>query len=255
MTSSMTKAAAMAAAGALAAGAPALALTQTENIVAEQRTSVSLRVKPEAAQAFLPAGWTVAAAPGAPNLTLIFMDRKLALTPDGKPLQSGVNRLLVLSISARNTATGQVRGLIVGGYSTDPQGVPGAYKVYAPGAVTVARTERTQAAGGKEQVTVEEHWTATGADGATVKLDLAFARGVPTLGGFEQQIYSGADPEFHRTYRGQQASEVLRGPGVDKVQSVKLSAKGGKLGAAIDGTQQIVTISQAPYYARLTFVQ
>ena len=79
------------------AGAPvAVAEKQTETIVSEQRTSISLRVTLEAAQSLLPAGWTATA----PNLSLTFMDRKLALTPDGKPLFSGVNRVLVMSVSA-----------------------------------------------------------------------------------------------------------------------------------------------------------
>jgi hypothetical protein len=57
-------------------------------------------------------------------------------------------------------------------------------------------------------------------------------------------------------YRGQQTTEVLRNTtsGVDHVQSVKLTASGGKLGRAIDGSEQIVSISQAPFYSRLTFV-
>ncbi|CAN5285665.1 hypothetical protein BH11PSE2_BH11PSE2_12460 [soil metagenome] len=238
-------------AGVLAA-APALAETQTETIVAEQRTSISLRVSPAAAQAFLPAGWTPNASAEGPNLTLVFMDRKLALTPDGKPLQSGVNRVLVLVIPAKSLATGETRSMIVGGYSADPLGVPGAYKVYAPGALTITRTERSDLVA--MTTTVEEHWAAKGADGATVALDLAFTRGVPNLASFEQKNYSGAEPDFYRIYRGQQASEVLRGGAVDHVQSVTLKVSGGKLGAAINGTEKIVSISSAPFYSRKTYL-
>jgi hypothetical protein len=240
---------------ALALAAPAaLAETQTENIVAEQRTSVSLRIAPQAAQALLPAGWVSGAAPEAANLTIVFMDRKLALTPEGKPLQAGVNRVMVLAMPARNAA-GQSRNLIVGGYSADPLGVPGAYKVYGPGAVTIARSEKSATQEGKLSTTVEEHWEAKGADGASVILDLVFERGVPTLNSFEQKNYSGADPDFYRTYKGQQASEVLRNAsGVDHVKAVRLKAAGGKLGKVIDGSEKILTISSAPFYSRLTFV-
>jgi hypothetical protein len=235
----------------MAAATPALSQTQTENIVSEQRTSVSLRISPEAAQAFMPEGWV----PNAPNLSLIFMDRKLQLTPDGKPLQSGANRVLVLSMAGKNKATGEVKGLIVGGYSTDPAGVPGAYKVYKPGAVTVTRTERDEVKDGKLESRVEEHWVARGADGASVTLDLAFTRGLPTLTTLDAKVYSGAEPDFYRNYRGQQATDVLRNAsGVNRVQSVSLKASGGALGKAIDGTEQIVSISNAPFYTRLTFV-
>jgi hypothetical protein len=239
----------------MAIATPVLSETQTENVVAEQRTSVSLRIAPEAAQALLPAGWTSNAQGSGPNLTVIFMDRKLALTPDGKPLQSGVNRLLVLAMSARNTATGEVRGMIVGGVSADPLGSPGAYKVYRRGAVTLTRTERGEVKDGKIETTVEEHWAAKGADGGTVNLDLTFSRGVPNLTAFESKNYSGAEPNFYRTYRGQQASEVLRNTaGVNRVQSVTLKATGGTLGKAIDGSEQILAISSAPFYSRLTFI-
>jgi hypothetical protein len=237
------------------AATPVRSETQTENIVAEQRTSVSVRIAPEAAQALLPAGWTPNAAGAGPTLTIIFMDRKLALTPDGKPLQSGVNRLMVLAMSARNAATGQVRSMIVGGYSTDPQGAPGAYKVYRPGAVSLTRTERTDPAGARLETTVEEHWTAKGADGATVTFDLMFTRGTPTLNTFQSNNYSGAEPDFYRTYRGQQASEIVRNTaGVDRVRLVALKASGGALGKAVDGSEQIVSITSAPFYSRLTFV-
>ena len=92
-------------AGLLVAIVPrASAETQTENVVAEQRTYVYLQVAPGKAQAFLPSGWKVnPAAAGATkdsNLTILFLDRKLALTPDGKPLQSGTNRLLVVIVQS-----------------------------------------------------------------------------------------------------------------------------------------------------------
>jgi hypothetical protein len=239
----------------LLAATPVRSETQTENIVSEQRTSVSLHVAPEAAQAFLPPGWVLNAPATGPNLSVIFMDRSLELTPDGKPLQAGVNRMMVLAMAGKNTATGQVRSFIVGGYSADPLGMPGAYKVYRPGVVTVSRTEQSMVKDGKLETTVEEHWAAKGTDGATVSLDLAFTRGAPKLTPFEQHNYSAAEPDFHRTYRGQQAVDTLRGAGVDHVSSVKLKAAGGTLGKAINGEEQIVSISNAPFYSRLTFVQ
>jgi len=239
--------------GALFIATPVQSETQTENIVAEQRTSIGLRVSPAAAQAFLPAGWTSNAQATGPNLTVIFMDRKLALGPDGKPLQAGVNRVMVLAVAARNGATGEARTLIVGGYSTDPLGVPGAYKVYGSGVVTLTRTERS--ADASLATVVEEHWAARGGDGASVSLDLSFTRGVPAVSAFESRNYSGAEPDFYRIYRGQQASEVLRNAtGINRVQSVRLQASGGKLGRAIDGTEQIVSITSTPFYSRLTFL-
>lgn len=248
------KAAALAMGAGLIAATPAHPETQTEYIVAEQRVSVGVAAKTEAVQAFLPPGWTVAAAPGAANLTLIFMDRTLQLTPDGKPLGAGMNRNLVLAVGARNQA-GETRTLIVGGYSADPAYVPGAYKVNQPGTVTVARSEtKTTGKDGKLVTQVAEQWQARGADGATVDLELAYTRDVPRHAVFEQKVWSGADPEFWRIYRGEQATETLLSASVNRV-AVKLKARGGKLGAAVDGTEKVASVVSTPFYSRRTFVK
>src|SRR3977135_3828485 len=82
--------------GALAAIAPrALAETQTENIVAEMRTYLYLQVAPDAAQSFIPSGWTLApistgAAKDA-KFGVPFHERKLGLDRAWDPLQDGRN--------------------------------------------------------------------------------------------------------------------------------------------------------------------
>lgn len=235
-------------------GAPAAtAETQTESIISEQRTSLSVRITPEAAKALLPAGWESAAAPSAPNLSLIFMDRKLALEPGGGLLMAGVNRLLVLSMSARNPATGEVRSMIVGGYSADPAGSPGAYGVYGTGSVDVVRTERVS---GMQSDRVEENWTVKASDGGVLKVRLSFVRSAPKMGSFELKIHSAARPDFYRIYRGRQASDTLRSlaGGDDRISSVSLKASGGKLGDMLKGAGPVLAASNAPFYARDTFL-
>jgi hypothetical protein len=239
--------------GGVVGAAPAAADTRTETIVSEQRTQLSLRIAPDVAQALLPADWTLSAGPAAPNLSITFMDRKLALGPDGKPLQSGTNRLLVMSVGAKNLQTGETRAMIVGGYSADPAGVPGAYGVYSAGSLDVVRTERIK---GMQADTVEERWMVKGADGGVLDVTVSFKRGVPTLVPFELKIYSAADPTFYRMYRGRQASDVLRNPsaGVDRVQAVEIQASGGKLGKIFGGDVQVLGVSNAPFYTRETFL-
>ncbi len=241
-------------AGGMIAGAPpAFAETQTETIVAEQRTTLALRVTPEAVRSLLPEGWESGAGPSAANLSLIFMDRALGLGPDGERLGTGVNRLLVLAAPARNAATGETRTLIVGGYSADRAGVPGAYNVYGAGSLAMTRNEQADAAGVR---TVTEMWRVTADDGGALSVDLTFVRGVPTPSRFELNIYSGAKPDFYRIYRGEQAADVIRNPaaGVDRVQEVKVEAAGGRLAEILTGASPVISVSQAPYYARETFL-
>ncbi len=245
--------------GVLAAITPrARAETQTENIVAEMRTYLYLQVASDAAQSFLPNGWTLSpvttgAAKDA-NFVVLFIDRKLALTPDGKPLQAGTNRLLVLIVPSKNVKTGEVANMIVGGYSADPAGSPGAYKVYGPGTVSVDRTEH---GGDKLGSNVEETWVAKGQDGNELDLRIAFVRGVPALSTFDLHNFSAADPAFYRIYRGEQVVDVLRSvnTGVNRVQTFELKASGkGKLAKAINGSEKIIAINALPFYRRLTFL-
>src|SRR6266849_1819456 len=105
-------------AGLLAMISPAAqAETQTENIVAEMRTYLYLQIAPNAVQSFLPSGWTSSPVTNGPakdaNFVVLFLDRKLGLTPDGTPLQAGTNRLLVLIVPSKNGKTGEVANMIV----------------------------------------------------------------------------------------------------------------------------------------------
>jgi len=235
--------------------AAAHAETQTETIVSEQRISISLIVKPEAAQAFLPAGWVPAAPAGRPNLSVIFMNRTLQLEPKGGPLGWGANRMMVLVVGAKNPATGEVRAMVVGGNSADPSGSPGAYKVYTPGEVTLTQSTWDVIHDGKLETTVEEHWRVRGANGDTVDFDIAYLRGAPTLSPLDIKVYSARNPDFWRNYRGQSASEPLLTDSLNTTTLVSLKATGGLLGAALDGTETIAAITSAPVYTRQTFVQ
>jgi hypothetical protein len=241
---------------ALTAGG-ALAETHTENVVAEQRTYVFLQVAPSAAQAFVPQGWTLNPAAMGPtkdaNFIMVWIDRKLALTPDGKPLQSGTNRLLVLLAPVRSPS-GDAVNMVVGGYSMDPQGAPGAYKLYGAGPVTVDRVEKSN---GKLESTVEETWAAKGPDGVSVDLRLSFTRGVPVASTFDLRIFSAAEPSFYRMYRGEQVADFVRSvnTGVNRVPTVALKVTGsGKLATAVNGSERIIAINTMPFYRRNTFL-
>jgi hypothetical protein len=242
---------------ALALTAGAHAETHTENVVAEQRTYVFLQVAQSAAQAFVPQGWTLNPAAMGPtkdaNLVMVWIDRKLALTPDGKTLQSGTNRLLVLLAPVRSPS-GDAVNMVVGGYSMDPGGAPGAYKAYGAGPVTVDRVEKSN---GKLESTVEETWAAKGPDGTQVDLRLAFTRGVPVASTFDLRIFSAAEPAFYRIYRGDQVVDFVRSvnTGVNRVPMVELKVTGsGKLATAVNGSEKIIAINTMPFYRRNTFL-
>lgn len=244
----------LAVAGLILAAAPALAETQIDNIVAEQRITLGIRAKPDAVQTLLPKGWIPSARPTGANLTIIFIDRALTLTPEGKVFNAGANRMLTLVVEARNQRTGETRQMIVGGYSADPLSVPGAYKVNRAGEVDVTRRETKTSRNGKLEGLVEEHWTAKGQDGGKVSFDIAYTVGPLAASKYEERNYSGADPDFSLIQRAYVAGEPLRNATVDRVKSIRLKASGGQVGAAVDGSEQIVGIASSPFYSRLTFL-
>jgi hypothetical protein len=231
--------------------------TQTENIVAEQRTVLYLRVTANAAQAFLPSGFSISpVASGVTkdaNLILLFVDRKLGLTPDGKPLFSGTTRLVGVLIPSKNNRTEEPALMVVDGYSANPAMVPGPYKVYSAASVGFERMEK----GNGNETTIEETWTAKAMNGNGLSLHLIFNRGLPSLSSFDLRALSGADPNFYRIYRGDQLTDVMRSvnTGVDRLRSIELKVSGGgKLSSAINGTQKVIAATSVPFYRRLTFV-
>lgn len=229
------------------------AQTQTETIVAEQRTSVSVRVTPEALQALLPAGWKPATGAPAPTVSLTFMDRKLALKPDGTPLFSGQNRMLVISAQAVHTTRGETRTMIIGGYSADPEGVPGAYGVYGAGTIDLSRTETVRA---MQSDRVEESWTVRAADGGVLKVSVAFDRKTPKATKFDFKIYSAANPDFFRMYKGLQTTDSIRvaSAGAD-ASAVTLDVSGGMLVQLLGSHPKALSASNSPFYMRDTFVE
>jgi hypothetical protein len=215
----------------------------------ENRTLLGFHVNPDALQKMLPAGWAPAApanaSPAAPNLNLTFIDRTVVLDPQGKPLRSGTSRYLVMGVPARNAQTGQANTVVIGGLS--PEG-PGAYGVYV---TATSHVERTVSGDAEGQARVEETWALSAASGERVDLKVVYRRGAPTRGRAETVVRSALHPEFQRTYRIDQATDLLRGPNAtDRVEQLTFKASGPKLAALFDGTERLITVTAVPYYVR-----
>ena len=232
-------------------GLPARAETLVEKVW-ETRTYLYFRIDDTLAQATLPAGWRPVAVPQGPakgaNLILVLIDRLLATDAGDKPVAPATNRLLVAVLPGRDTGSDAAGPVVVGGISAAAEGAPGAYRTYAAGKVELTRSAR----GGE----VDEDWQAESPDGDRLTLGLSYRQGVPTLLGFDQKTYSGADPGFYRIYRGDWGVDAIRsGPaGVDRVTRLELTAAGPLLGRLLDGAQQLIDVSAVPWYRRDTFL-
>lgn len=215
----------------------------------ESRLALSFRVNEAAAQRLLPPGWTLApsAAPAnrGGNLTVSMIERQLVLDPQGKPLRTGTSRYVVLAIPARNAA-GEANTIVVGGLSPEGAGAYGAYLT-----ATVARVERTMSGQNEEAGLATEHWEFASASGERFDLRLSFRRATPVKSHAEARLRSATRPGFTRTYRIDQATDVLRSAASpDRITELTFRASGPALASLFDGTEQLLSVTSIPWYVR-----
>lgn len=218
---------------------------------AETRLIVSFHANDAAVQKLLPAGWVVDPSTGAANrganINVTVMERLVVLDPDGKPLKTGASRYVVVGIPAKNPETGQANTVIVTGIS--PEGA-GAYGVYET--ATVSRVERTSSGNGEENGRSREAWEFASAGGDRVAITVAYRRGPATRAKVEAHVRSGKNPEFTRTYRIEQATDLLKSAltGVNRVDEWQFRAAGPHLASVFDGSETLLSITAVPSYVR-----
>ena len=216
----------------------------------ETRTILAFRVNPDALQRMLPAGWvsapsTAPATPGA-NLNLTLMERVVVLDPQGKPVRSGTSRYFALGAPAKNAQTGQTNTIIIGGMS--PEG-PGAYSVYTT--ATTATLERSVSGDGETQGRVQETWQFAAASGERLDLRVVYRRGPAAKAHVESVVRSAVKPEFQRTYRIDQAADVVRSAiAPDRVEQVSFRIAGPAFSKVFDGSESLLGVTAVPFYVR-----
>jgi len=232
------------------AAAPAAGSAPITEWSAETRTVLSFRVPDAALQRLLPAGWTVnpstAPATAGANLNVTVMERTLVLDAKGAPVGTGTIRYVVFGASARNAATGQAGTLVVGGISPD---APGAYDVYVP--ATTSRVERTTSSAGGQAGTATEHWEFAAASGERIDVQLSYRRAPGVRSRAETVVRSARHPDFRRTYRIEQTSDVIRSVTTpDRIDRIEIKAGGPTIGPLFDGTEKLVSVAIVPHYVR-----
>ena len=239
---------ALVALGGAVAPRPASAQNPTEWST-ETRTALSFHVADAAVQRLLPAGWTVApsTAPAnrGANLTLTLMERLLVLDGQGKPLRTGTSRYVVLGVPAKNAA-GETNTLIVAGLSPEGAGAYGAYQT-----ALVSRVDRSTSGRAEEPGRAQEDWEFAAASGERIELRLSYRRAAAVKGHVDAKVRSAMHPEFTRTYRIDQASDVLRSAATpDRVDSLSFLATGPGLVRLFDGTETLLSVTSIPWYVR-----
>ena len=208
---------------------------------AETRVALSFHVNDAALQKMLPPGWTSAPSTGAGNkgvnLTVNFIDRQVALDGEGKTYRTGTSRYIVLAVPARNAA-GDANTVIVGGLS--PEGL-GAYGVNLK--TVVSRVDRASSAQGEEGGRGEEHWEFAAKSGERIELQIAFRRSPAVKTHAETKLRSALHHDFTRSYRIDQAADVVRSLSTpDRVERLTFRASGAGFAPLFDGQEREVSV-------------
>ena len=227
------------------AGHEARAATLMEQS-AETRLQLDFRVPDAALRNALPAGWEPLIATAGPakdaNLRLIFVDRVGITDADGKPVGAGSNRMAILAIPVKQTATGITGQMIIDGLTEDPADAPGPFGVYRP--ATVHRMERIYKDGAASGITGEETWDFEAADGEHLAVHITYQRGAPVRLSNETKFFSGTDANTYQVVRIEQGLDIMRNATInvgDRVREFHYTAAGGRLAGLFDGSERVLS--------------
>jgi hypothetical protein len=225
---------------------------------AESRFQLDFHVPDAALQSALPAGWEPMIATAGPakdaNLRLIFVDRVGITGADGKPIGPGTNRMAILAIPVKQTATGITGQMIIGGLTEDPADAPGPFGVYLP--ATTHRMERSYTVAAGSGIAGEETWDFQAAGGERLAVHLTYERGEPVRLSSETKFFSGADPNVYQVVRIEQGLDIMRNATVnvgDRVRTFQYTVSGGKFASLFDGTERVLSWDSIPWHDRAMY--
>ena len=235
---------------------PAGAETMVQSDV-DSRVIVALQVSTPALQKWLPKGWLINAATQGPfkdaNLMVIFTDMPYAVDASGKPSSTGNSRFAVLVVPVVNPKSDKPTYMVIGGYSANPENIPGVYKNFKKASV-----RRVQAFEGNdmEPGMGDDAWTAQIGGTGTIELRFRHQRSTPARSKVEQHVYSSVDPGFFRIYRVDSTMDLIKSVPVkvDRLQSYQFNVKVPELQDMFDGSEKFVALVAQPMYVRQIFL-
>ena len=234
-------------------------LAHCETLVASDvstRLGLGFRVVEARLQKWLPSGWQ-SNPPGlgpsrGTNLFLGFVDRLLNLDSEGKPIAGGRDRYLAIVVPARQSATGQSGNLVIRVFTGNAGMLPGAYKTSV---LAQIRREQSDQGAGIEPGTASDAWEVRDDSGA-IQVKLQYRRELPHRSSSEQKFFSPVQPDFFRIYRTDQGSDVVRSVPleVNRVESFSVKVSIAELQELFDGTEQLISVTAAPWAVRQIFL-
>jgi len=211
----------------------------------ETRFQLDFQVPDGALKAYLPAGWTSAAAAQGPakdcNLRGIFIDRVTINGPDGKPAGKGSNRLVYLVAPVKDPNGANVQ-LVIGGLTEDPADAPGPFGVYL---LATTHTMQRSTSSGSGPILDSQDWVFAAATGEHLELHIKYERGVGNKGNpSDVKFYSAKNPAFYQVSRQEQVLDVLRNVTTtppDRVKEFSFKGSGGSYAKLFDGSEKVLS--------------
>jgi hypothetical protein len=179
----------------------------------------------------------------------VFIDAFLVHDAQGKPDIGGILRAVVFAIPAKHSQTGEMVTVVIGGFSANPDYVPGAYKNFAPATI---RREQTHKGANMETGVVSDLWEVQGTRGGVIELQLQYQGALPSRAKSEQKIYSAVIPSFYRIYRLDTATDTIKSipTGIERLQKYQFRMAVPEVSKLFDGTEQLVAVQVIPLYLR-----
>ena len=187
--------------------------------------------------------------PGGPlkegNIFIVFIDSYLIQDPQGKPFKGGMSRKVGFAVPSKNMQTNEMVTVVIGGFETNIDNVPGPYKNYAQATI---RKEKILKGTNMEAGRGEEFWEVRESHGALIELRVQYQGALPLRGKSEQKLYSAVEPTFYRIYRQETVGELVKSipAGIDRIQSYRFHVAVPKLHNLFNGTEQVVGVATYP---------
>lgn len=219
------------------------------------QTVLRFAVKPDAAQARLPAPWQMLPVPSGPskgaNLAVIFNDALLNQDAEGSPAPDAVNRYIGFAIPAQHPQTEEEAGFNFRILTAHPKSVPGKYRTSRLGSVQ----REYYAKGTGLDATVTEHFRFRDPAGGSVELQLQYRRGIPQRVASQGNVRSTADGGILRVYKVHQLIDVVRSvpQGIDRVLTYQFRVTIDDLHDVFDGSERLVSVTIVPWYVRQVY--
>jgi len=217
----------------------------------DSRVVLAFKVNDQAAQAMIPEGWKLLTLPKGPfagtNLLVAFIDRHLAIDPDGKPLTPYSSRSVALLSYGVKAGVKGARMYVTRVYETAPIASSygnGIQANFSRNTVLSSLTDGNR--------TRKDSWSVKPEAGGEISLKLSYQPGKPGWKSSKATPYSSVDPSFHRIYQYQQLADLAMSSAIGRELQGEISFKSTvpELSGMFDGSESLVGVLSIPVYIR-----